>query len=377
MKIKEIICHEVIVPAHEGAIASKSIDKPLHMLPVGAKSAWSVQFDQLPKLILQLKLEDGTTGWGECYRDHNWQIINEIASTLISCDITQLSLQKLPIPFCREYDGFECAIWDAFAKLHGLRVVDLLGGALREKIRVGAWSSHRENQEIPELAQVFSDMGYDCIKFKADLEDDVVSWCESIQQVNPKMAVIFDPNQRWMTSGDTRKRMSQLGSIGNVLCLEDPIPRWKLRDYAQLKAQGTIPIALHVSLPYILQGQRIKDAIQAIEYNAVDGFNFNGGLANFQKLDHIASAAELPCWHGSEVDLGILEAMYLHSCAAAESCRWPSDIFGRLIRTHDLLKEPLDLRPPYALLPEGPGLGIEPDLEMINHYKQQEKSYNQ
>ncbi|MGH2645326.1 MAG: enolase C-terminal domain-like protein, partial [Chitinophagaceae bacterium] len=161
----------------------------------------------------------------------------------------------------------------------------------------------------------------------------------------------------------------------NMLCLEEPIPRWKLTEYASLRGLSPIPIVLHVSLPYLLHGQRIKDAIQAIQLEAVDGFNFNGGLSDFQRLDHIASAAQLPCWHGSELDLGILEAMYVHSSAAAASCIWPGDIFGRLIREHDLLKTPLKIEPPYAFLPEGPGLGIEPDLDAISNYQINKKEY--
>ena len=42
---------ELIVPAKPGVINSAGLDKPLHMLPVGAQSGWSVQFDQLPKLV--------------------------------------------------------------------------------------------------------------------------------------------------------------------------------------------------------------------------------------------------------------------------------------------------------------------------------------
>ena len=369
MIIQQIEFYEVIVPAHPDAIASKSIDKPLHKLSVGAGEGWSIQFDQLPKLLIKLSLKNGIIGWGECYRDHQWSMVEQISKVLLGRDIHSVSLQKLPFTFCREYDGFECAIYDAFAKAHDLRVVDLLGGPMQEKIRVGAWSSHRQKYDIPDLAKGFNAMGYDCIKFKTDLDDDVQDWCESIRLVNEEIEVILDPNERWETSGNTRKRMHQLAEVGNVLCLEDPIPRWKLNDYALLKAQGSIPIVLHVSLPYIVHGQRIKDAIQALEVNAVDGFNFNGGLANFQRLDHIANAAGLPCWHGSEIDLGILEAMYLHSSAAAASCIWPGDIFGRLIREHDLLKKPLDIRPPYAYLPSGKGLGIEPDMDAIEHYQ--------
>jgi muconate cycloisomerase len=134
---------------------------------------------------------------------------------------------------------------------------------------------------------------------------------------------------------------------------------------------------LHVSLPYIYHGQRVHDAIRALQLSAVDGFNFNGGLVGFQQLDRIAWAAGLPCWHGSEIDLGISEAMYLHQCAAAPSCTWPSDIFGRLIREHDLLAKPLDIRPPFAMLPRGNGLGIELDRDATRHYQTDTREYRQ
>ena len=85
----------------------------------------------------------------------------------------------------------------------------------------------------------------------------------------------------------------------------------------------------------------------------------------------------LPCWHGSEIDLGVLEAMYLHQVAAAPSCAWPSDIFGRLIREHDLLTEPLPLTPPFATLPPGPGLGVALDRDAIRHYQTNVKEYRE
>ncbi|MDH3709027.1 MAG: mandelate racemase/muconate lactonizing enzyme family protein [Cyclobacteriaceae bacterium] len=375
MKITAITCYEVIVPARAGTISSEDINKPLHKLPVGAKSGWSVQFDQLSKLLVKLELSNGIVGWGELYRNHQWPVVDDIVAQLIGKDLNALSLQQLPFAFCREYDGFECAIWDAYAKAHDMRVVDLLGGALREKVKIGAWSSHRSSTDIAALAENFHHQGYDCVKFKCDLEDDVVAWCETISKVAPGMQVILDPNERWKYGYEARQRIDWLQRVGNMLCLEDPIPRWQLAEYAALRQYGNIPIVLHVSLPYILHGQRVKDAIQALEMRAVDGFNFNGGLANFQKLDHIASAAELPCWHGSEVDLGILEAMYVHSVAAAASCVWPSDIFGKLVREHDLLKESLKIEPPYVYLPEGPGLGVEPDPQAIEQYKVGQKEY--
>lgn len=375
MIIKKFNFYEVVVPAKPDMVASKTINKPLHKLPVGVKSGWSVQFDTLPKLIMRMELSNGIVGWGECYRDHDWRMVHHIAEAFMNLNIENLCLQNLPINFCREYDGFECAIYDAYAKAHGLRVVDLLGGPVRTNVRVGAWSSHREKEEIPDLAKQFSEMGYDCLKFKTDLDDDVAAWCESIRVVDPNMSVILDPNERWETTANTSKRLHALAEIGNVLGLEDPIPRWKLNDFALLRSLGLVPIILHISMPYIIHGQRITDAISALQANAIDGFNFNCGIANFQRLDHIAAAAGLTCWHGSEIDLGILEAMYVHSSAAAISCTWPGDIFGRLIREHDLLQQPLNIQPPLVDLPHGLGLGVEPDMAAIQHYLTDEKIF--
>jgi len=373
MKIRSITATEVIVPANPGAINSSGLSRPLHRLPVAGRVGWSVQFDELPKCILRMQLEDGTVGLGECYRGHDWATIEAVSTVLLNRRFEEIALQSLPIGACREYDGFECAIWDCFARVHGLRVVDLLGGALRTEVKIGAWSGHRESREVGSLCEEFARKGYDCVKFKCDLQDDVVGWCREIADRAPGLKVILDPNERWKTPAETRERIDALREIGNILCLEDPIPRWMLDEYRRLRQFSPIPIVLHVSLPYLQEGQRVSDAVLALKQSAVDGFNFNAGLAKFQCLDHVAVAAGLPCWHGSEVDLGILEAMYLHSCAAAQSCVWPSDIFGRLIRSHDLLKKPLEISPPYASLPEGPGLGVELDEESLKRYQIQER----
>ena len=60
--------------------------------------------------------------------------------------------------------------------------------------------------------------------------------------------------------------------------------------------------------------------------------------------------------------------MYVHQAAAAKSCVWPSDIFGRMIRSHDLLEEPLQFSPPFVSVPKGPGLGVNLDESALEKY---------
>ena len=364
------------MPAKPATINSAGLDKPLHMLPVGARSGWSVQFDQLPKLVLKMTLANGVVGVGEFYRGHDWPLVEDICKELLGMDLFALCLQDLPLPLTREYDGFECAIWDAFAKSHHLPLYQLLGGKVRDRVKVGAWSSHRIVEEVGAWVEQYHRAGYDCIKFKCDLEDDVVAWCEEIAVYCPGMQVILDPNERWQNAGEARMILRGLERVGNVLLIEDPLPKWMYHDYADLRKFTSIRIVQHISLPYVYQGQRVHDLINTIEHRSVDGYNLNAGLAKFRQMDAIVAAANKHSWHGSEVDLGILEAMYLHQSIAARSCIWPSDIFGRMIRSHDLLQSPLRIEPPFAYVPEGPGLGIELDEAAMEQYRLQQRTFD-
>ena len=92
-------------------------------------------------------------------------------------------------------------------------------------------------------------------------------------------------------------------------------------------------------------------------------------MFEFVSLAKVAELSGLPCWHGSEVDLGILEASALHACAAAAACTLPSDLFGELVRVDDLIVEPIQFDKGYALVPHGPGLGVTLDREALERHR--------
>jgi muconate cycloisomerase len=128
-------------------------------------------------------------------------------------------------------------------------------------------------------------------------------------------------------------------------------------------------IVLHVALPYCVHGQRAEDAVRGLIADAMDAFNFNGSMTGVVRLAALAQLAGKPCWHGSEVDLGILEAGYVHAAAASPACTWPSDIFGRLVREHDLLAAPLRFEGKHVIVPSGPGLGVVLDDGAVEKYR--------
>ena len=66
-----------------------------------------------------------------------------------------------------------------------------------------------------------------------------------------------------------------------------------------------------------------------------------GTMAQFVAMSRLAGAAGMPIWHGSGVDLGLLDASYIHAAACAETCTLGSDIVGQMIREINLLRKPL------------------------------------
>jgi muconate cycloisomerase len=60
--------------------------------------------------MLRMELANGAVGFDESYRDHQWPRVEAICTSLLGQSVLELPLQDLPLPLCREYDGFECAI---------------------------------------------------------------------------------------------------------------------------------------------------------------------------------------------------------------------------------------------------------------------------
>jgi muconate cycloisomerase len=258
---------------------------------------------------------------------------------------------------------------DAAAKSHDLPLFQWLGGKYRDKVACTFWTGHRTTADAVRKAEEAFNAGYTCIKFKCNLDDPVVDWCEAIHsQFSRKISIILDPNERFLYAADTERIARGLASLGNVMYLEDPIARWDIESWAYLRKKISVPLSMHISLPYAEMGQMEQDAARAARIGATDYFNFNGGIYAFRRLTALSDLFEIPYSHGSEIDLGILEASYVHKAASSARAVLPSDIFGRLIREHDLLKTPLHIVNSHVSVPTGPGLGVELDSDALSHY---------
>ena len=372
MKIERLTATPVTIPTRPNSIQSAEIDADdWSKSPDAAHfpKGGTAQIQTLVKYVLRAFTGDGSVGLGESYRAVELERLKRNGRALMGIALEELPLKRLPLPFDREYHGFELLVYDLVGKRLGCPVHRLLGGPFRKRVECSTWSGRRTVREAGEKALEGLRKGFDCIKFKCNLEDDVVAWAREIEALcGSGMRVILDPNQRWGEYPAAYEIMKRLAR-SNVMVIEDPVDRRNLDAYRRLRGIGSLNVARHVALGYVDHGQRAEDALAALQADAVDGFNFSGPMAEFVRLADLADLAGKPCWHGSEVDCGILEAGYVHAAASAPACTWPSDIFGRLVREHDLLVEPLRFEGKYVRVPQGPGLGIALDLEALEKYR--------
>ena len=366
-KIKYARATAVKVPARPDSVNSEEItdDNAEFAKAFLAGKSWP-NFTEEIKWIVELESEDGTIGIGETYRGATRESVEATLKELVGLNVLQMNWRRLPVSDLRVYDAVESAVMDLAGKFFEVPVHQLLGGAVRDRVECSGWAGRRTPKDAARKAAEALGRGHRVFKFKCSDADSVREWSEKIQErCGTSIRILLDPNHRWKTV-ETTVRMMEGVNRECMFGLEDPVSRSDFAGYRQLRERLGIPIFLHVALPY---GERPEDILTALSERCVDGFNFNGPMFAFVTLAEVAGLAGLTCWHGSEVDLGILEASALQAAAAAPACMIPSDILGELVRTDDLIEPPIKFERGYALVPQGRGLGVQLDRQALERFR--------
>jgi muconate cycloisomerase len=264
----------------------------------------------------------------------------------------------------------EMALWDIAGKAAGLPVYQLLGGKVRDKIRIKLVLWAFDIPTVRTLAEKFLGWGVSCLKVKVGLdpEEDVARVRAVREFAGPGMPLTIDANTGW-TISQAKGCLRQLEDV-NLLLAEQPIPPGDPAALAELRRATPTPIMADESV-FTLQDAWLLTTHRAADILSVYPGK-HGGLAATAEVVAVAKAAGLRCAIGSNLELGVGTAAMLHVAAALpeiDSDSFPADTIGPLYHEGDLLTTPLDLGPPYAKVPSGPGLGVELDEEQVKRWK--------
>lgn len=157
-------------------------------------------------LFVKISTDDGLSGWGEPIVEGRAATVRaaveELGDYLIGQnagnieDLWQVmhrgGFYRGGAVLSSAISGIEQALWDIKGKRLGLPIYELLGGAVREKMRMYAWIGGDKPADIAEAAQRQRAAGYTAVKMNATAEMNWIDSHRKIQDVADRLAALRD-----------------------------------------------------------------------------------------------------------------------------------------------------------------------------------------
>lgn len=338
-----------------------------------------------PYVIVKVHTDSGLVGLGEATVSGLWSgetqagavaaIREYIAPQLIGTDPRDITAVRRAMDFIIKVNPFtkaavEMALWDIAGKAAGLPVYRLLGGKVRDRVRIKLVVWARDIPGSRAMAEAHLRRGVTCLKVKTGLDSESdIARVRAVREVaGPNVPVSIDSNCGW-TIQQARHCLRQLADA-DLLLAEQPIPAGDPAALGELRRDCGIPIMADESV-FTLQDAWLLSLHRAADILSVYPGK-HGGIAATAEIIAVAKAAGIRCTIGSNLELGIGTAAMLHVAAAfpeVDTDRFPADTIGPFYHEADLLREPLDLGPPHAKIPDGPGLGVELDEAELQRWR--------
>jgi muconate cycloisomerase len=178
-----------------------------------------------------------------------------------------------------------------------------------------------------------------------------------------------DANGGW-SRASARWAIPRLQELG-IVFVEQPLRPNDLAGTAELRAASELPIVADESVG------TPEDAFEVAAARAADVLSIYGGMAGgiggARRIAAIAGAAGLGWTIGSNLELGVALAAHLHVAVATPALAdelVPCDIISPFYYEADVLAVPLAIEAGWAAAPDGPGLGVDLDPDVLERYRE-------
>ena len=333
-------------------------------------------------VLVRIRCADGIQGWGEAttigglaYGEESPESIKANIDTHIAPLLTGMDAARPAQAMARVRKAIqgnrfakcalETALLDAQARRLGVPLSDLLGGRVRDTLPV-AWTlaSGDTAQDIAEAEHMLEIRRHRIFKLKIGLRSvdaDVAHVLAIKRALGEQASVRVDVNQAWSET-DAVRGIARL-EAGGVDLIEQPVPAHQGAALARLARRFDVAImadeALHGPI----------DALQLARIDAADVFAVkiaqSGGLMPALEVASVARLAGIGLYGGTMLEGGIGTAASAHVCATFADLAWDTELFGPLLLTEEVLREPLVYRDFELQVPAGPGLGVEIDVDRL------------
>ena len=335
--------------------------------------------------------QPGLYGWGEATLEWKTQAVvgavNDLAPLLIGRDprdieqavriLKKHSFWRLGVIGMSAVSGIELALWDIMGRWLGQPVWRLLGGKVRDRVKVythlglgdmrAVYETLDEEPLVKRATEVVS-KGYRALKavfipythYYAPLPDvdKVGRLMEALRRaVGPEVEIMVDFHGRPASAATALAYIDAL-TPGRPMFVEEPLPPGETAALAQVAAKSRVPIA---------SGERLVDRPEfddLFKARAVDIVQPDichcGGLLEAKKIAAMAEAVSIGV--APHNPLGpIAGAAALHFAVSTPNHLIQEEMVGAVPWYFEVVKGPIKMVDGCWQVPDAPGLGVEVD----------------
>ncbi len=385
-----LICLALRISRVQSFLLSYPFPKPIH-LPFYGGERTILKRDAM---LIRIETDQGIPGYApgpgsETAHRAITEIIAPFLQGRMLADPDALRIQFAEGPghdpeLLKLYCAVEVGLYDIVAKAHGVPLSEMVGGRVRDRIRVyGSAGMYMPPERYAEEAAAIAALGFRAYKMRPALgpEKDLETVRLMREATGPDFELMVDAHTWWRMgdrsySFETVERLADEMSRYNIAWLEEPLPPDDHESYLRLKERDLVPLAGGEHEP---GESRYMDLIltQSVDYVQMD-VCCQGGFAMGRRLfSEIAKEGLRFAFHSWGTALEVVAAAHLGIC-------WPDSVVewleypcyssaGRagmypFPLASEILKDPLELEGGDLIVPRGPGLGVTVDESVIERY---------
>lgn len=271
--------------------------------------------------------------------------------------------------------GIDIALWDLKARKLNVPIYQLLGGKVRDKLRVYAWIGGDRPDDVRAQAQARKDQGFTAVKMNAT-ED--LHWLDSPKVLESAVERLKTVKELGMDAGmdfhgrvhkPMAKQLAKALEPYHPLFIEEPLLSEHIGGIAQLSQLTTCPIAL---------GERLHsrwDVRPFLEAGCVDVLQVDishcGGISEMKRIAAMAETYDVALApHSPLGPIALAACVQVDATVANFSIQEMSLGIHYNAGSQDLTAytknpEVWNVKEGHIDLMTGPGLGIEIDEEQV------------
>ncbi|WP_317203863.1 muconate/chloromuconate family cycloisomerase [Janthinobacterium sp.] len=339
-------------------------------------------------VLVRILCADGIEGWGEAttigglnYGGESPESIKanidaHIAPLLLGMKAGEVAMAMAKLRKTIQGNRFakcaiETALLDAQARRLGVPLSELLGGRVRETLPV-AWTlaSGDTAQDIAEAEHMLELRRHRIFKLKIGaraVDEDVRHVLAIKKALGDAVSVRVDVNQAW-SELEAMRGIAAL-EAGGIDLIEQPVRGGNVAAMARLAERFSVALMADEALHGPLDAYALAKAAAADVF-AVK-ITQSGGLLPAAQVAVVAQLAGIDLYGGTMLEGSVGTAASAQLFSTFGDLAFGTELFGPLLLTQEVLREPLVYRDFMLELPQGPGLGVDIDMDRLKHLQRQ------